>query len=547
MEPVRQDATRTAHFGLWDSICIIVGIIIGVGIFKTPGSVFSLSGGPGQALAIWVIGGVLSMIGALCFAELAATYPHSGGEYVYLTRAFGPCAGFLYAWGQLLFIRTGASIVTLAYVFADYTVRLTRMDVDSPEMPAVYILLTLLPILGLTAINIIGVRTGKWTQNTLTVVKVLGLAGVLVAGFVWARSRAPAEEYIVYEGRVLATGSEPASLLLETPQSPAGRPFALAPGAKITVDGDDKNNSGESYTLASVLNKQARVVALAKDPTRALRVTATTTSLFAALSLAFIFVMYAYTGWNEVAYIATEVRDRRRTLPLALVLGTAVMIVLYVLVNIAYLVGLGYVDAANSSVVAADVLALVPWHFAEPAICLLVIISALGSINGTIFTSSRIFAAFGKDHSMFAPLGRWHATLGTPVVSLLIQCGVCLITVAVVAVCFPNHDSFEALLAGTAGIFWVYYLATGIALFALRRRDRGLQRPFTVPGYPFTPLVFCALCGWLLWGSVLAKPRETVACFGIVLVGIPLFLLSKHSPGPAQETIDQHDSQSIRL
>jgi basic amino acid/polyamine antiporter, APA family len=546
MEPVRQDPTRPAHFGLWDSICIIVGIIIGAGIFKTPGSVFSLSGGPGLALAIWVIGGVLSMIGALCFAELAATYPHSGGEYVYLTRAFGPCAGFLYAWGQLLFIRTGASIVTLAYVFADYTVRLTHMDVDSPEMPAVYILLTLLPILGLTAINIVGVRTGKWTQNTLTVVKVLGLAGILVAGFVWARNRA-AEDYIIYEGRVLATGSEPPSLLLATEQSPSGRPFALAPGAKITVDGDDKNNNGKSFTLTDVLNKQVRVVAVASAPTRALRIKATTTSLFAALSLAFIFVMYAYTGWNEAAYIATEVRDRRRNLPLALVLGTAAIIVLYVLVNIAYLVGLGYAQAADSSVVAADVLALVPWHFAEPAICLLVIISALGSINGTIFTSSRIFAAFGKDHSLFAPLGRWHAKLGTPVVSLVIQCLVCLLTVAVVAVCFQNHDSFEALLAGTAGIFWVYYLATGIALFALRWRDRGLRRPFTVPGYPLTPLVFCVLCGWLLWGSVLAKPWETAACFGIVLVGVPLFLLSKHSPGPAQEEMAQQDSPSISL
>ena len=474
-----------------------------------------------------------------------STYPHSGGEYVYLTRAFGPGAGFLYAWGQLLFIRTGASIVTLAYVFADYSVRLVKLDDDLPERPAIYLVLTLTPILGLTAINMIGVRMGKWTQNTLTVVKVLGLAGVLVAGFVWARGREPAEEYVVFEGTVVATGSEPApSLILATTKVPGGRPFTLAPGAKITIDGDDKDKEGHNYTLAALLHKQVRVVTLVQDTTQAVRVKAKTQSLLASLSLAFLLVMFAYTGWNEAAYIATEVRDRRRTLPLALLLGTAAIIFLYVLVNIAYLTGLGYEDAAESSEVAADVLALVPWHLAEPAICLLVILCALGSINGTIFTSSRIFAAFGKDHSLFAPLGRWHAGRGTPVISLLVQTAVCLTTVAVVAFFFNNRRSFEALVEGTGAIFWIYYLATGVALFALRRRDRGIVRPFTVPWYPLTPLVFCGLCAWLLVGSALAKPVETLVCFGLVLAGVPLFLLSTHSPGPASGTSETHELQS---
>src|SRR5262249_61880643 len=130
-----------------------VGIIIGVGIYKTPGSIFAMSGGPWQALAVWVVAGLLCLIGAFCFAELASTYPRSGGEYVYLTRAFGPWAGFLFAWGQLLVVRTGASIVAVAYIFADYTTRLAHLSPEAPARPLVYTALPLLPILAFTLIN----------------------------------------------------------------------------------------------------------------------------------------------------------------------------------------------------------------------------------------------------------------------------------------------------------------------------------------------------------------------------------------------------------
>ena len=190
MEPARQDSRAKApqaHFGLWDTICIIVGIIIGAGIFKTPSDVFALAGGPIQALGVWIVGGLLAIVGAFCFAELASTYPRSGGEYVYLTRAFGSWAGFLFAWGQLLIIRTGASMVAVAYVFALYAVRLAKIDAEADAYPLAFTALALLPIVVLTATNILGVRMGRLTQNTLTVVKVLGLGGVLVAGFVWAR------------------------------------------------------------------------------------------------------------------------------------------------------------------------------------------------------------------------------------------------------------------------------------------------------------------------------------------------------------------------
>jgi amino acid transporter len=528
MATAPQEETRAAHFRLWDAVAIIVGIIIGAGIFKTPGSVFALCDGPGEALLFWVIAGVLCLIGALCFAELAACYPHSGGEYVYLTRAFGPLAGFLYAWGQLLFIRTGASIVSIAYVFADYTLELAGYDHDTPGLTTLYVTLTVLPILALTGINVVGVYFGKWTQNTLTVVKVLGLGAVMAAGFLWAQSRAPGRDYHVYQGTISAVWDNKLTLEWISKKSYAKEAITLivTPQTKLTLNGDDKKSSGEPYVLGDLKGLKAKVLVLPGNSTLAIRVKATDRSPFAALSLVFVFVMFSYAGWNEAAYITAEVHDQRRNVPRALILGTGAVMVIYVAVNLAYLVGLGFEDASDSGVVAKDVLALVPWDVAQPAICLLVIVSVLSSMNGTIVTSSRIFAAFGKDHRFFALLGHWDPRLRTPVISLLVQLLVCLATVAVVACFFPTRSSFENIVGGTAAVFWIYYLATGIALFVLRWRDAAAPRPFLVPLYPLTPLIYCAFCAWLVGGSLVAMPWETLVCFALLALGVPLFWLT---------------------
>jgi basic amino acid/polyamine antiporter, APA family len=520
-----------AFFGLWDTICIMVGIIIGAGIFKTPSAVFALSGGPVQALAVWVAGGLLAIVGAFCFAELASTYPRSGGEYVYLTRAFGPWAGFLFAWGQLLIIRTGASMVAVAYVFATYASRLIQLDPNAATYPFVFTGLALLPIVVLTATNILGVRAGKWTQNTLTVVKVAGLGGVLVAGFMWARTPAPADEYVVYQGQVLATTSD--AVLLSTSDTPAGRPIPLSAEAKITIDDKDKNRAGAKLQPDDVIGLKARVLARASDPTRAVRIKATEHSLFGGLSLALIFVLWTYAGWHEGGYIAAEVRNPRRNLPLALLLGTAAVIGIYLLINVSYLVGLGFDDAADSPVVAAEVLALAPWTIAEQAICVLIMISALGAINGCIFTSSRIFSEFGADHSLFAPLGRWSRHFGTPATALLVQGAISVGTIFMVVCFFQSQDSFDVVVKGTAPVFWLFFLLTGVALFALRRAEPDIKRPFSVPLYPLTPLVYCAICGLMLYGSVMGAFEEALGgwmvalTFFAVISGLPLHWLSR--------------------
>ena len=169
---------------LFDSICIIVGIIVGAGIYETTPVVAACMGGWGGVLAVWLAGGLLAMCGALCYAELASTYPQQGGDYVYLSRAYGPMSGFMFGWSQLAIIRPG-DIALMAFVFARYA---STLYAPFPNPGTFY---AALAVVVLTSINIFGVREGKWTQNLLTVVKVAGLAMIVVFGLLFSRGPAP--------------------------------------------------------------------------------------------------------------------------------------------------------------------------------------------------------------------------------------------------------------------------------------------------------------------------------------------------------------------
>ena len=167
---------RPAELGLWDAVSVIVGIVVGVSIFKAPPAVFSNVGSPWEGIAAWGLGGLVALVGALCYAELATTYPGSGGDYLYLTRAYGPLVGFLFAWTRLAVILTG-NIAALAYVFADYAVTLFR-HAD----PRAAVWFASAAVAGLTLFNVLGLKVGKSLQNVLSVSKVLGLAGLLITG-----------------------------------------------------------------------------------------------------------------------------------------------------------------------------------------------------------------------------------------------------------------------------------------------------------------------------------------------------------------------------
>jgi amino acid transporter len=524
MNPSPREPRSPARLGLWDTVSIIVGIIIGVGIFKTPSTVFDYASGPWAALAIWGFAGLLSLIGAFCFAELASTYPRSGGEYVYLTRAYGSWMGFLFAWAQLAVIRTG-SVAAVAYLFAYYAARLFDLDPDMGALPVS--LLAALVIAVLTLVNILGVHLGKRTQNTLTVLKVAGLGVILVAGLLCAR---PAEP-VVYRGTLVHAGDGTVSLRSE-PDGGTVR-VKVAPGARVSVDGKDLNPATEQKWRLADLNAQHDLteVKLLVDPHHAeagaSRVKATTSTSLAALALALVLILWTYSGWHEGAYIAAEVENRRRNLPLALILGTGAVMVLYLLVNLVYVTGLGFEAAADSPTIAADVLGLVPWLYGEQAMAVLVMVSALGAINGMIFTSARIYSESGADHRLFAPLARWDPRWGTPVRSLLVQGGISILMIVVVGVGFSGKDRFDTLVNCTAAVFCLFFLLTGISLIVLRLKEPHIERPFVTPAYPLFPLLFCAFWAFMLAGSIRYALAEAVLGLGIMLMGVPLYLLSR--------------------
>ena len=457
---------------LFDSTCLIMGIIIGVGIYQlTPtitGGSFSWWG----AMLLWVAGGVISLCGALGYAELATAYPREGGDYVYLTRAYGGWAGFMFGWVQLAIVRPG-DIAVPAFAFAMYAKAIydplaaTIYDPAAgattfPYMQAIY---ACAAAIVLTLVNVLGVREGKWTQNLLVVVKVLGLLAIVgVAMF-----------------------------------APAVTPNPDAKPPEFSLSG---------------------------------------------LSLALILVLFTFGGWNEMAYVAAEVKNPKRNIVRALVLGTVAVTAIYLLVNAAFFHALGYGGTAGSKAVAVDTVnAVVPDlggtlfpGLGGALISALICISALGAVNGLVFTGARISYAVGSEHRVFGYLGRWNERTGTPVRALLVQGAIAVALIIVLG-------SFVDAIIYTACVVHSFYLATSLAVIVLRRKEPEVERPYRVTGYPIPTILFSVVCAYLIYRAVIYKPEISLVSLGIALAGLPIYWLTmpwrvKGEPVDAVETTD---------
>ena len=458
--PVDDPASATKdRLNVWDGVSLMIGIVVGVTIFEASPSIFSNVATPWHGMGIWLLGGVLSLIGALCYAELAAAYPRTGGDYVYLTESFGPCAGFLFGWAQLAAVLT-SSIGAMAYVFANYAVALWELETHN------IVLLAIAPTVALSLVNLLGITCGKTVQNLLTVAKLAGVLAIILAGLVWG-------------------GGAPVSV-------------------RAPVDGP-------------------------------------------GWQLALILVLYAYGGWHDTAFVAAEVHAPRRNIPRVLILGTTAITIIYLLVNFAYLWGLGFEGLRVSTTPAADVLRLVLGENGSRCMSILVMISALGAVNGIIFTGSRVYARLGAEHRVFVWLGRWNSTWGVPMRSIVAQA---LVTIALIVVVgtergqrwvdramevvgfshLPWQDyggGFNLLVSATAPVFWLFFLGTGLSLFVLRVRLPHVERPFPVPLYPWLPLTFCLMCCFMLYASL--SYAKALSLLGIVpvLLGLPLYFFSQ--------------------
>jgi len=239
--------------------------------------------------------------------------------------------------------------------------------------------------------------------------------------------------------------------------------------------------------------------------------------------LALILVLWTYGGWNEMAYIGAEVRNPRKNILRALLLGTVAVTAIYVLVNLAFVAALGFEGMRNSGAVAADVLQLGLGNRGAQVISILVCVSALGAINGQIFTGARIYYAMGTEHRLYARLGRWNKRMGTPVWSLVMQG---LVTLVLVVAFGLMESGFQSMVEYTTAIFWFFFLLVGLSLFVLRWREPDTPRPYRVPWYPLVPILFCLSSLFMFYASLTYaiecgryQPLWAVA---VMLVGVGL-------------------------
>ncbi|MBD2772737.1 APC family permease [Iningainema tapete] len=438
---------RKATLSVVDVVALIIGLVIGAGIFETPPIVVANTGSAFVALLTWLLGGGCSLIGAVCYAELATAYPHPGGNYYYFQRAFGQGVAFLFAWARMTVIQTG-SIAVLAFALGDYASQLLRLGNYSSSIYAGG------AIALLTGLNILGIKQSKWTQNWLAVAQVLGLLLVIVVGLTFTN---------------------------------------LRPDTTVSTPPTTSKNLG----------------------------------------LAMIFVLLSYGGWNEAAYISAELRDVQRNMSRTLLFSLSIITVLFLLVNLAYIHGLGIEAMASSQAVAAD---LMRHTIGEPGavfISLLVVVATLCSINATIFTGARTNYALGQDFSFFAFLGHWSERRSTPTNAVLVQGGISLVLVLLGTL---TPRGFETMVDYTTPVFWFFFLLTGVSLFVLRMREPSVLRPFQVPLYPLTPLLFCAFCLYMLQSSLAYTGWGASVGVFVLLAGVPLLGIARRLDKNNQRT-----------
>lgn len=423
-------------FNVLDAVSLIVGIVVGAGIFRASPLVALHTGSESLFLLAWFIGGVISLAGALCYAELATAFPHHGGDYHYLTLAFGRPVGFLFVWARMTVIQTG-SIAMLGFVLGDYLSHLIPLG---PRSSAIYAALS---VSFLTVINILGLKQGKRTQHILTGTKVLGLVLVVVGG-----------------------------LFFSSP----------APG-----------DAGPAPTFTPLIG------------------------------LTLVFVLLTFGGWNEAVYISAEMRETRRDMITSLAIGIGVITALYLLVNLAYVRTLGINGLAKSEAVAYDLMRRVTGPGGAAFMSLLIAISALGAMNGTIITGARTNYAMGREFSLFRLIGRWHEGRAAPVNAYVVQGIISLLLVLVGSL---TMEGFVAMVEYTAPVFWLFFFLAVQSLIILRLKQSEVDRPFRVPLYPFTPLLFLSACVFMFVSSIEYAGFRAAAGILVLLAGVPFVLIS---------------------
>jgi amino acid transporter len=420
-----------------DAVVILVGIVVGIGIFRTPSLVAMQVESEAAFIGIWLLGGLVTLVGALCYAELSAAHPHSGGEYHFLSLAYGRPVAMLFGWARGTVIQTGA-IAGVAFVLGDYAATLLPIG---PYGGAIYAVLS---IVALTMVNMAGTFQSKTLQAVVTLVEVGAILAIIAFGLL-------------------------------------GDPAPAAPGS-VSPPGQ------------------------------------------AALGLGLVFVLLTYGGWNEASYLTGEIRDAPRNIARVFLVGTAVLVTLYVLVNAALLMILGLDGLRRSDAVAADMMRIVAGDAGAAIVSIGIVIAAISTLNATIFTGARSAAALANDVTWLAKLGQWNQARHTPARGLVLQA---VIALALVGFGAATQDGFRAMVDYAAPVFWGFMLLTGLSVFVLRFRRPDRVLPFRVPLYPVTPALFCLSCVYMLHSSIAYTGTGALIGLAAVAAGAPLLLFRR--------------------
>ncbi len=439
------------QLGLFDSSMMVIGIVIGSGIFMTTGLMAEALPSASLILLAWILGGLQMLAGALTYAELGAAMPKAGGQYVYLREAYGPLPGFLFGWVAFVAYISGTN-AAIAVAIAEHLgsfypslsthnsiIGIGSFSISGGQIFAMSLIVVL------SLINYLGIVFGKWVQNIFTVLKI-------------------------------------GSILL----------FALAGLFISTGNHLDLSLNPTDMSIGSILT---------------------------GMGIALVAVNWTVGGWEYVTFAAGEIKNPKKNLPLALIIGTIMILVLYFLINIAYLKVLP-MDTLIGEIKVGEMAAKTLYG---PGIAgvftLVIIVSMFGALNGNILVGSRVYYAMAKDHLFFSSAANVHPKFKTPGNAIIIQ--------GFWAAILTLTGTFEELITLVVFVNFMMWIAASSTVFVLRKKQPNLERPYKVWGYPYVPAFFIIFSSVIMVNTFFESPEQSLMGLGLTLLGIPAYLYWK--------------------
>jgi APA family basic amino acid/polyamine antiporter len=480
--------------GLFSATAIVMGSMIGSGIFIVPADMSRVLGSPALLIAAWVVTAAMTMIGALSYGELAAMMPKAGGQYVYLREALGPLWGFLYGWTLFLVIQTG-TIAAVGVAFGKFLgvffprvsqtnwivhIGAGNIGLSTANLAAIAVI-TLL-----TFANTRGVKLGAAVQNVFTSAKVLALLGIVLVGFVAKNAAAIKANF----------GSGPRV---------SGRYMSPLPHANFWFPGGAYGPGHPSLNVPAFWPWQHGGTVFV--------------GMFTLLAVVQVGSLFSSDAWNNVTFTAGEIKNPKRNLPLSLVLGTGVVLALYIACNFVYLTVLPMTGIAHvpQDRVATAVMEAAFGGVGAKLMAVAILVSTFGCVNGLVLAGARVYYAMSKDGLFFKAVGKLDPKTDVPTNSLWMQWGwTCLL-------CLSGR--YGDLLDYVIFAVLVFYVLTIVGLFVLRRKQPDAVRPYRAFGYPILPALYIVMAVWICGVLLRYKPQYTWPGLILVLLGVPVYLV----------------------